>query len=109
MAMFGEPDYFDDEEEQLHFSNEPYMYEPEYTDEELREMDLQRVERESASAQAAAAEAAGRTEEPGIGGVSADIANQWRTRRNVFAAGSGTWFSRAGARYFVSKSRCIWS
>lgn len=44
-----------DDDEQLFFSTNPYLYEPEYTDEELSEMDAQRAERERATQEAAAA------------------------------------------------------
>ena len=38
---------FEDVDEEFVVSSEPYLYEPEYTDEELIKMDAQRVERES--------------------------------------------------------------
>ncbi len=46
------------EDEAFAFEGHPCLFEPEYTDEELREMDLQRAERERASVAAAAPEAA---------------------------------------------------
>ena len=45
-------DFEDDEDEEFVLPNEPYLYEPEYTDEELREMDAQRAERERESVEA---------------------------------------------------------
>ena len=40
-------------DEELVVSNKLYLYEPEYTDEELREMDAQRADRERASVETA--------------------------------------------------------
>ncbi|KAK0156600.1 hypothetical protein N1851_000032 [Merluccius polli] len=58
MATFeGDTDAFEDDEEFV-VSSEPYLYEPEYTDEELIEMDAQRAERERAAAAAPAGAAA---------------------------------------------------
>ena len=61
MATFGglsDASAFEDDYEEFVVSNEPYMYEPEYTDEELREMDAQRAERERASLETVPAGAA---------------------------------------------------
>ena len=75
---------FEDDEELLG-SNEPYLYEPEYTDEELREMD---AERERASVETAPTGAAVENRDR----TSVDWWCQCRECRqtNVFAAGSGT-------------------